>query len=318
MRRPRSSRMPLGTAGVWHVLSRCVRKEMLLAPEGRREWFCARLASWCNVLAIDLLGYAIMGNHFHLIVRTRPDRATQWSDEEVCCRIARVRQVTDGAPAEADASPPALLSRSGLVEARAQLSHPGAMLRAVKEGCARRINKEDQTAGHVWESRYQDVAILDGGGALACMVYVDLNPFRAKLVEIPEDSSFCSARHRRGVKQRAPDAVLAHHLVAVNEYPILDHNGQPLAGWPFPKDATYRLTLATAKCLTQRSQDLPSWAVELLPRLGLSAPHWVTGMGQGGTLSGNVVGSWEARRRHAGSGRMGSDKTKLFMGMDAD
>ena len=61
MRRPRSERLPPGQAGIWHITSRCVRRERLLETPGSREWLTEAFASWLDVLAVDMLGYAIMG-----------------------------------------------------------------------------------------------------------------------------------------------------------------------------------------------------------------------------------------------------------------
>ena len=47
---------------------------------------------------------------------------------------------------------------------RAELAHPGSMLTAVKEGFARRLNLQTGASGHVWESRFHDVAVIDAGG----------------------------------------------------------------------------------------------------------------------------------------------------------
>jgi hypothetical protein len=35
---------------------------------------------------IDLLGFAILSNHFHLILRSRPDVVQSWDDTEVARR----------------------------------------------------------------------------------------------------------------------------------------------------------------------------------------------------------------------------------------
>ena len=40
---------------------------------------------------------------------------------------------------------------------------------------ARRLNRQTGATGHVWEGRYHDVALIDAGGVLAALVYVDLN-----------------------------------------------------------------------------------------------------------------------------------------------
>lgn len=43
-----------------------------------------------SVFGCDVLGYAIMSNHLHLILRTRPDVVAEWSDREVAIRWLRV------------------------------------------------------------------------------------------------------------------------------------------------------------------------------------------------------------------------------------
>ncbi len=37
-------------------------------------------------IGIDLLGTAIMSNHFHLVLRSRPDAVQTWDDTEVARR----------------------------------------------------------------------------------------------------------------------------------------------------------------------------------------------------------------------------------------
>ena len=49
MRLPRSDRMPIGQAGIWHVTSRCVRRQRLLEVDGGREWLAGCLAAWLDV-----------------------------------------------------------------------------------------------------------------------------------------------------------------------------------------------------------------------------------------------------------------------------
>jgi hypothetical protein len=315
MRRPRSERLPPGEAGIWHIVSRCVRREMLMEGRGRREWMAKRFAAWLDILAVDLLGYALMGNHLHVVVRTRPDVAAKWSDAELSRRVSASSTVHEGLPMPLDqvASPSRRLAGAAAREARDRLSHPGPMLRAVKEGFARWVNQREGAAGHVWESRYQDIALADAGGVLACLVYVDLNPFRAGLVRDPRRSAFCSARHRQGVDEHAADVELARRLVVLTGHPLLDAAGKALGSWRWERDTVDRLTEATATCLRTGTATLPSWALELLPRLGLSPERWTTRMGTAGVLSGNVLGSLEVRRRLAGDGRMASDKSELYM-----
>ena len=315
MRRPRSEGLPPGQAGIWHITSRCVRRERLLETPGSREWLSEAFAHWLDVLAIDLLGYAIMGNHFHLVLRTRPDVARAWSATEVRRRWMARSAIADGqpgSPATAPIGPP--LAAGELADMRAELAHPGPMLKAVKEGFARRLNLQTGASGHVWESRYHDVAVIDAGGVLACLVYVDLNPFRAELVTEPVASEFCSARHRRVVDRSALDAALGRRLFRVDGCPLLDDAGQELGLWAWKAAAIAELTAATAAAIRNPKAELPTWVNALLPRLGVRLEAWVPRMGSGGTISGNVLGSLASRRRASPDSRMASDKSGLFAG----
>ena len=56
----------------------------------RREWIRRRLEVLASVFGIDVLTYAILSNHMHLVLRTRPDVVATWSDREVAERWLRL------------------------------------------------------------------------------------------------------------------------------------------------------------------------------------------------------------------------------------
>jgi hypothetical protein len=43
------------------------------------------------VFAVDLCAYAIMSNHYHIVVRIDAERVKTWSDEEVAKRWRKVQ-----------------------------------------------------------------------------------------------------------------------------------------------------------------------------------------------------------------------------------
>ena len=49
----------------------------------RRDWFFRRLKALAEHFAIDVLADAILSNHFHLVLRNRPDQVAKMSDREV-------------------------------------------------------------------------------------------------------------------------------------------------------------------------------------------------------------------------------------------
>ena len=84
--------------GVYHCISRCVRRAFLCGEdvysgqnyEHRRAWVCDRVQCLSALFGIEVFAYSVMSNHLHLVLRNRPDRVSQWSDREVAERWCRV------------------------------------------------------------------------------------------------------------------------------------------------------------------------------------------------------------------------------------
>lgn len=52
----------------------------------RKIWIDQQFAHHARYFGIDLLCQAIMSNHFHLVLRSRPDVVKEWGDENVARR----------------------------------------------------------------------------------------------------------------------------------------------------------------------------------------------------------------------------------------
>jgi hypothetical protein len=198
-----------GEVGVYHCINRCVRRAFLCGQDPlsgrsfdhRKVWIQRRLEMLAGQFGIDVLGFTIMSNHLHVVLRNRPDVAAAWSEDEVALRWWKLfpqRRDDDGQPAKPQPHELALLKADAraLAERRARLSSISWFMRCLCEGIARQANREDQCTGRFWEGRFKCQALLDEAAILACSVYVDLNPIRAGQAATPETSQFTSAYER--------------------------------------------------------------------------------------------------------------------------
>jgi putative transposase len=205
----RSKYVKEGQAGVFHCFSRCVRRAFLYGYDPvthrdfshRKEWIVDRLRHLASVFAIEVCAYAVLANHYHTILRLRPDIVAAWSDREVATRWLilfpghRTKDGTAASPTEQEIW--ALMQcpeRIALL--RKRLCSLSWFMGRLNEFIARAANKEDQVKGRFWESRFKCQELLDDAATAACMVYVDLNVIRAGLAETPEQSDFTSIQER--------------------------------------------------------------------------------------------------------------------------
>ncbi len=85
----------------YHCVSRCVRRSFLCGKdtftnrcyEHRREWIEQKIYSLTNVYCIDICAYAIMSNHYHLVVNINQNRALKLTLHEVVERWSQVHKL---------------------------------------------------------------------------------------------------------------------------------------------------------------------------------------------------------------------------------
>jgi len=57
--------------------------------EHRRDWVANRIRYLASVFTIDIAAYAIMHNHYHLVVRVDDERVLDLSNEEAISRYIK-------------------------------------------------------------------------------------------------------------------------------------------------------------------------------------------------------------------------------------
>ena len=208
MPKPRHSQISLADTPFYHCISRCVRRAFLCGfdsasgtdYEHRRGWIEDKLLELGQIFALDVCAYAIMSNHYHVVLHIDADQAQGWDDREVVARWHALFRGTDvsrryAAGAVLSASEQGVLAERVALW-RARLMDISWFMRVLNESIARMANAEDQCRGRFWEGRFRCQALLDEAALAACLAYVDLNPVRAGMAETPEGSDFTSIRKR--------------------------------------------------------------------------------------------------------------------------
>jgi len=209
MTQPRSTLVSLEDTPWYHVVSRCVRRAFLCGTdavtgasfEHRRGWIAERLQQLASVFAVDIAAYAVMANHYHIVLRIDAERAQAWDRETVLerwCQLFTGPEVVQRFRVDPNALCPAemALLETWVDTYRARLQDLSWFMRVLNESIARQANAEDGVTGRFWEGRFRSQALLDEAAVLTAMAYVDLNPIRAKVAPTPETSEYTSVAER--------------------------------------------------------------------------------------------------------------------------
>jgi REP element-mobilizing transposase RayT len=220
---PRSKIIDELVPGIYHVYSRTVRQTFLFGEDAvtgrsyghRLDLLRDAVRTLSRLFAIDVIGFGFMLNHFHEILRNRPDLVRKMSNYQVALRTCLLNELGMNLKVVGQERTPrqrASLRRKvealmrdpkRLAKARAALSSISRYEQRLKGTIARLANVEDGVTGHFWSGRFESIPITNPEHLLVAMVYVDLNPVRAGAAETPEDSRYTSAYERiHGLKAR--------------------------------------------------------------------------------------------------------------------
>jgi hypothetical protein len=159
-----------------------------------------RLLQLADIFSIKLVAFAIMENHFHVVLRVDQSAAKAWSDDEVIQRWHQIFKGTELSRRHRDSKELDQSERKAIASSvhrwRQTLQDISWFMRCTKEPLARLSNKEDNCTGRFWEGRFHSQTLLDTRAVLACMTYVDLNPTRAGMCDVPEADPFTSLHYR--------------------------------------------------------------------------------------------------------------------------
>jgi REP element-mobilizing transposase RayT len=299
----RKSLISLRETPYYHCVARCVRRAWLWGRDEyagkdyshRKQWVIDRLRELSSVFAVDICAFAVLSNHYHVVLYVDTIRAKGWSDDQVMKHWQRLFRL------------PTLIERYQRGEAtslaeqdaaqkiislwRARLMDVSWFMRSLNEHLARRANQEDGCTGRFWEGRFKSQALLDEAGILTAMAYVDLNPIRAGIANTPETSEFTSVFERiRALKGEITDGLTLkpfHGNTQKDPLPCSIEDYLALLDW------TGRAVRGGKR--GQIDQDAPP----ILKRLNIDPAAWMECMRPKGNVFGRAMGQLDHLRLHA-------------------
>ncbi len=169
---------------VHHLVSRIAHRVYFLKDEERSD-FLEMVRRSAEFVGVQLLGWCVMGNHFHLLVYL-PQQETPNE-----CEVLRRYGVLKGTrAAEAIESTFVGWRRDGesgevrvadwLDRQRSRMYDIGSFMKIVKQWFTVEYNRRNGHKGTLWESAYFDRVVKRRAEDMSkCLAYIHLNPIRA-------------------------------------------------------------------------------------------------------------------------------------------
>ena len=165
---PRISRMIIpDEKTVYHVMSRSALGGYPFG-DAEKDELVKILNRFKKLYFTEILGFCIMGNHFHLLVRMFPE--SYFTDEQIKDRY--VKFYGDGHE----------FSELKIPDYRLKWASLSEFVKEIKQSFSRFYNKRHNRRGTLWGERFKSLIVEDGETLINCLAYIDLNPIRAAII----------------------------------------------------------------------------------------------------------------------------------------
>ncbi len=168
----------------YHVISRTALPGHDVLGDEEKDYLLNLIRWLSQVYFVEVYGFAIMGNHFHLLCRMLPEN--QFSDEEVVRRIKLYYQ----------GKRKVFVYEELITKWQSRLASLSRYIQDLKQRFSRWYNRRYERKGYFWSDRFKSVIIETGEALLNCLAYIELNPVRVGIVDKPEDYRWCSLGYR--------------------------------------------------------------------------------------------------------------------------
>ena len=300
-------------------MARCVRRAWLWGYDEyagkdyshRKNWVVDRLRELSQLFAINICAYAVMSNHYHVVVCVDVERCQGWDEDEVIRRWKRLISLpplVSRYTSEHEMTRVERQAAHAIVRVwRSRLMDVSWFMKCLNEHLARRANIEDNVKGRFWagqssvhdrhslhpcksEGRFKSQALLDDAGLLTAMAYVDLNPIRAGIAKSPETSAFTSIYDRIREMQKKPTSGLN-----LKKFRSQGKDALPCS----EEDYLILLDWAGRTIRNDKRGHIDQTLPPILTRLNIDPVAWREIMRPEGNVFGRAVGQLDHLRLHA-------------------
>ncbi len=184
-----------------HVVSRVVDRRHIFGPDEKTKFlsYVRRYEKFCKV---RIIGYCLMDNHFHLLVRV-PGRPEQRPTQQVLMEHVRStlgetvaavyqeridyweEQLRDVNATESAVPIDPILAQAELDKVSQDIWQRmydiSQYIFSVKQQFSHWYNKKAERVGTLWEERFRATLVQEGPALAEVAAYMDLNPVRAGL-----------------------------------------------------------------------------------------------------------------------------------------
>jgi putative transposase len=191
---PSSSPAHSTSTAVYHCLSRVVDRRLIL-HDTEKDHFLALLRECEAFCRVRVLTFAILSNHFHILVEVPPRPAADALPGPDII-LQDLRRLSGHQFPEAVAQRFDELRAAGdhaglatyLASFHSRMWDLSAFMKLLKQRFSQWYNARNDRKGTLWEERFRSVLVEGVGQPLVTMAaYIDLNPVRAGLVDDPKD-----------------------------------------------------------------------------------------------------------------------------------
>ena len=170
---PRTRRLVNGEEKTaYHIMSRTALGGFPFGDVEKDE-LVKIIKKFSKLFFVEVFGFCIMGNHFHLLIQMFPEHYYKCEDIRKRCKAHYGEDFE--------------VSDEQIADYRGKLSSLANYMKEIKQAFSWYYNKRHNRRGTLWGERFKSVMVENGETLVNCLAYIDLNPLRAGIVSRPEE-----------------------------------------------------------------------------------------------------------------------------------